>query len=170
MAVDPRDIEKTLSHAELVARFRYEPETGFWFNCKTGRKIGQPRKPDGYVKIYIDDWRPFAHRLAWFYMTKKWPTEEIDHRDNDASNNAWDNLRVATRVENARNYGISVRNKTGVKGVHLCKQTGKYRASIRLNGKTKSLPRFDSLEEAAQAYAAAAREHYGEFARLDRAA
>jgi hypothetical protein len=50
------------------------------------------------------------------------------------------------------------------KGVCWHKRYGKFQAEIKLNGKSKFLGMFAEELDAALAYDAAAREHYGDFA------
>jgi hypothetical protein len=64
-----------------------------------GRKRGQAK----YRVIGIDGRLYFAHRLAWLWMTGKWPKHEVDHRDRDGLNNRWRNLRDVTRKQNEAN-------------------------------------------------------------------
>jgi hypothetical protein len=54
-------------------------------------------------------------------------------------------------------------NKLGVKGV--CLKDGKYVAKIQINGKRKHLGYHDTIDEAAAAYAKAANDNHGPFAR-----
>lgn len=77
------------------------------------------------------------------------------------------NLRLATRSEEHWNHRIGAANRSGFKGVSACKMTGRWRADIRVEGKTKNLGRFDDPVDAAFAYDEAARKHFGEFARLN---
>jgi hypothetical protein len=86
------------------------------------------------------------------------PSQLVDHEDGDGLNNQRSNLRFATTAQNALNQ--PARNRSGYKGVRLAQDTGKWRAVI-------SLGSFDSPEEAARAYDAAALIHHGEFARLN---
>ena len=87
----------------------YDPETGE-FRWKhranvpkrinkryVGKIAGTSIYPYGRRKIVIDD-KPYrSSRLAWLMQTGVWPSYEIDHKDNDPSNDRWDNLRPATR-------------------------------------------------------------------------
>lgn len=86
----------------------------------------------------------------------------VDHRNRDTLDNRRENLRECSRAENARNR--KVLSATGFKGVTL-HETGKYQAQIKTRGgKYLYLGLYKRADEAAQAYAEAARLHHGEFA------
>lgn len=92
------------------------------------------------------------------------PDREVDHIDGDGLNNRRSNLRLATRAENMRNTGpFSGR----FKGVHFDKQTGRWRAQIKHNGRRFSLGRYGTEVEAALAYNSAALQLHGEFAYIN---
>ncbi|MGN6641537.1 MAG: HNH endonuclease, partial [Verrucomicrobiota bacterium] len=110
---------------------------------------------DGYVIIYVDNKSYRAHRLAWFYMTGVWPTDEIDHRDLDKLNNKWDNLRAATRSENAQNLPLNKHNKTGFTGVSWDKRSKKFKAVICKDGALHRLGSFSDPIDAHNAYVTA---------------
>lgn len=93
-------------------------------------------------------------------------TKFIDHKDGNRNNNRRDNLRSCDNRLNQGNARIRADNTSGFKGVGFYKPTGKWRARIRDHGVRRSLGYFDTKEEAADAYAAAAKEIFGEFARL----
>ncbi len=59
------------------------------------------------------------------------------------------------------------RGQTGLRGVYV--EHGRFRASIKIDGKAKYLGYFETPEEAAQAYDRAAREAFGDDAKLNRA-
>jgi hypothetical protein len=82
-------------------------------------------------------------------------------------NNHYENLRYATHTENSRNPKIQTNTSSVCKGVPLDKQSNKWTAHIRINRKLKHLGVFTNEREAAEAYNAAAVEHYGDFARLN---
>jgi HNH endonuclease len=112
-----------IKHSELLRIIHYEPITGVFrwlvaINKKAviGRNVGGVNKSLGYVVLGIAGKRYYAHRLAWFYMTGAWP-DMIDHRDGDGLNNKWENLRIASKRENAMNSKKSATNKSGYKGV-----------------------------------------------------
>ena len=122
----------------------------------------------GYVKLCIGYGKQYnAHRLAWLYMTGEWPEHDIDHIDLDRSNNAFSNLREATRWQNILNKRRRSDNKSGHKGVSQHTQSGMWRARVSMNGKVVHCSLHKTKEAAAAAYEAAARELHGEFARTD---
>lgn len=141
----------------------YDAETGIFVRRSTGRSIGLGGSD--YGTISIDGETHKSHRLAWFYVTGAWPSDEIDHKDLDKSNNRFRNLREASSSLNKRNSPVYSSNKTGLKGVSLNKRGGKYRAQISINGSTRRIGSFLTAEEAHAAYVAEASRLFGEFAR-----
>lgn len=93
--------------------------------------------------------------------------ELVDHIDNDPLNNRRKNLRLATKSQNGANSKRKVDNSTGYKGVIFESFTKRYKAAIRINGKTINLGRYDTPEEAHEAYKQAAIKYHGEFARFE---
>lgn len=156
----------TLTREQLKQLLTYCPETGAftWVSCQAtqvppGSPAGSTRK-DGYVVIKVNG-KPYrAHRLAFLYMTGSMPVT-VDHRDRNPSNNRWSNLREASHAENCRNRTFA--NSTGMSCV-VKERSGRFRARVKVNGSRTNLGIFDTLEEAAQAVAAAKRHLHGEFA------
>ena len=56
------------------------------------------------------------HRLAFFYVTGRWPIQ-VDHIDGNGVNNSWVNLREVSGNENNKNTRILKNNKSGLHGV-----------------------------------------------------
>jgi len=103
------------------------------------------------------------HRL----ITNTPKGKATDHKDGNPANNCRYNLRVCTRQQNTQNRTVQANNKTGFKGINYLEKTGKWVSSIRVSGKTKHLGTFETPEEAARAYNAAATKYHGEYARLN---
>jgi hypothetical protein len=162
-------METDLNWDYLRSIYDYDPDTGH-FTHKTGRprggwakpgKIAGCRRSDGYILIRIKGFNYRAHRLAWFYTHGRWPTDLIDHANGDPSDNRIHNLREATRSSNAANSKRPSDNTSGYKGVTLAKRSQRWQAQV--NGRYLGL--FSTVEAAADAYARAAKELHGEFAR-----
>ena len=100
----------SLTHERLLAALDYSASTGeFTWKISTGRvKRGDAAKTldrDGYIRIQLDGIRYFAHRLAWFYVYKKFPEPETDHINRIKTDNRMENLREADRKMNTKNRG-----------------------------------------------------------------
>src|SRR4030095_14944144 len=121
----------------------------------------------GYIKLSVCNKRYYGHRLAWLYVFGQWPNDELDHINLVTSDNRIANLREATKAQNNSNCSVRSHSKSGKKGVDFVQSTGKWRAKISKNRRRIHLGTFNSPEEAHAAYCAAARIHFGEFARAE---
>ena len=156
------------THERVREALDYDPETGlFTWLVRTSIRImagdvaGCPTQ-SGYWRIGLDGHDYQAHVLAWFWVHGEWPTNDIDHIDGDGLNNRLDNLRDVPRNVNMHNVVAPYQNNTsGYRGASFHRQSGKWRASIGVNGKRVHLGLFDTPEEAHAAYMAAKAEHNG---------
>ncbi|MGA2915023.1 MAG: HNH endonuclease signature motif containing protein [Sedimentisphaerales bacterium] len=91
----------------------------------------------------------------------------VDHKDGDGLNNTRDNLRIVTIAQNT--YNMSKRSGTSsiYKGVHREKRNGRYRAMISYRGYVIRLGSFENEIDAAKAYDDAAKDLFGEYAKLN---
>jgi len=161
----------TLPHSRLRELLYYDPSTGLfsWKESRGSKSRGQEAgvfNDNGYVVIRVDKRLYAGHRLAWFYEFGEWPEEQIDHIDGNRGNNKIHNLRKASNKENSRNTALKSSNSSGYKGVSRCNRSGLWYASIKINGKTKSLGRHLTPEAAHTAYIKEAKLVFGEFARV----
>ncbi len=90
----------------------------------------------------------------------------VDHINGNGLDNRRENLRVCTYAQNAMNRGKRT-STSKYKAVHKRPDSGKWQATIMLNGKQESLGCYVLEKDAAKAYNKAALKHYGEFARLN---
>lgn len=163
------DEEPLVTQERLRELLNYDSETGVFTRLEkvSKTKVGDVFGYDngrGYLVGMIDRRIYRLHQLAWFYANGVWATE-IDHKNLDKADNRLENLRPATHSQNNANKS-PLPNRTGFKGVSWRPCTGKYRASIRINGKQTHLGYRDTAEQAHQLYCEAAEKHYGEFARV----
>lgn len=107
----------------------------------------------------------YMHRVVFRLSTGQCPPR-VDHKDGDGLNNQFQNLRPATHQQNLRNRGPNSNNLLGLKGVSQT-DTGRFCAWIHSNGKRFHLGVFDTPQEAASAYNAAALRLFGKFAWLN---
>lgn len=99
----------------------------------------------------------------WMHREVLGVVEPVDHENGDGLDNRRENLRLATKQQNAANS--KPYNGRKYKGVHAHRR--KWKAVIKSGGVQKHLGLFDTPEEAALAYNDAAREIHGEYARLN---
>jgi hypothetical protein len=151
--------------AEIRELFNYDPESGELTWRVIGPRsqhiaIGDPvggvlkggrrhmmRRGRGY----------YIHRLIWAYHYGKWPDGEIDHIDQDNTNNRLANLRdVPMRMNRENLRRAKANNRLGVLGVTEVKP-GRFVAKIKKDGRGKYLGTFETPHEAHAAYVAAKR-------------
>lgn len=91
----------------------------------------------------------------------------IDHQNHNGLDNRRCNLRPAGQKQNQANQRATLGFTSSYKGVSWDKVNKKWRADIKINWKRYNLGRFILEEDAAQAYDAAARKAWGDYALLN---
>lgn len=134
----------------------YDPDTGTF-------SLPLHARGNGYAGVTFGGKQVYAHRLAFFCMTREWPVDQVDHINGDKKDNRWSNLRQANAAQNKANEGLRSTNTSGLKGVSWHKAAKKWRAYIGANGQHLGL--FDCPAAAHLAYAVEAARRYGEFFR-----
>jgi len=128
-------------------------EKGYTYNPETGEVISRfgkviTRKTDGYIIIQLYNNKKYynlkVHQFA-YYVTYGEIVEQIDHINGVRNDNRICNLRSVTNQQNQH-------NQTKAKGYSWHKQTNKFQARIKLNGKLINLGLFNTEDEARQAY------------------
>lgn len=143
-------LRELLHYDPLTGVFTWVKDAGRWGRIKAGSVAGH-QNSRGYMQIRVDERMYKAHRLAWLYMTGKWPEHQIDHISGVRHENAWCNLREATNSQNQQNVRKARSdNKCGLLGVS--RDRDRWKAQIKIDGSNKSLGTFDTPEQAHAAY------------------
>lgn len=160
--------DKLDTYQKLLARLRYEDGFLIWVKAYKHALNGTPagrENSEGYRRIHIPSMGMVGvHRLI-FLLHHGYLPEFVDHIDGDPRNNRIENLRAATREENARNVKTPSTNTSGKKGVYFLKESGKWQVSIRVNDRLKYIGLFLTFDEAAAARDKAEVEFHGEYRR-----
>lgn len=127
-----------------------------WTAAKT--ELGYPRIDNSY-----------AHRVSWELANGPIPPKgEIDHVCHNPGCVKPAHLRLATRKQNIENHAGPKKNcKSGVRGVSLHKQTGKWRPRVLHDGVVYNLGLYFDLKEA-EAVVIAKRNELHSFNNADR--
>lgn len=165
-----------LTFDEASKLLAYDPKTGV-LTWKVARgRFGNAIKAGsvagtvgghGYFQVRVHGKRYYAHRLAWLMYTGSWPSKHLDHINGQKTDNRIENLRECSDAQNQQNRGKQANNTSGVQGVCWHKQAKKWHARIEVDGKRINLGLFDTVDEAAQARAAA-KAQYHKFQPIDR--
>ncbi len=105
-----------------------------------------------------------VHRLvAKTFIPNTENKNQVDHIDNNKTNNDVNNLRWATNQKNSRNKGIGKTNTTGINRVGWYEKYKKWRAYVDIDVIKIHLGYFDSKEEAQEKRISAVNGAFGEF-------
>jgi hypothetical protein len=95
----------------------------------------------------------------------------VDHIEKDKNGKRLDNrvqnLRIITIPQNSMNKVSRKGSSSKYVGVGFDKKSGKWRASITINGTLKNLGNFENEDDAARTRDEATKEHYKEFGKLN---
>lgn len=158
-------IRELVEYEHTTGVFKWRHRSRKWFKNYGSFKAWNSKFPgsvaggfDGHghreVRILGVSYR--AHRLAWAYMTGRWPDGQIDHINGDRADNRFQNLRVVDNRQNGMNCGMNRLNTSGFKGVTWNKSRRKWQAGVTIYGQYKYIGLFECPKEAHDAYAVAA--------------
>lgn len=108
------------------------------------------------------------HKEIWIFHNSTIPTGyTIDHINNNGLDNQKENLRLATYQQNSFNRRANKNSSSKYKGISYYKNTNKWRAQIKHNGKLIHLGLFDNEIDAAKVYDKEALKLYKEYAKFN---
>lgn len=100
------------------------------FNARfVGRPALASPRANGYLAGSINSEMFYAHRVIWKLVTGQEP-DDVDHKDGNRQNNAWNNLRSVSRTDNLKNRCLSSNNTSGFHGVSYSRRHKLWSASI----------------------------------------
>lgn len=118
---------------------------------KVGDEAGYIHKSHGYICITLNRKEYYAHRIIWEMHYGPIPEGmEIDHIWHDRQDNRIENLRLVSKLGNARNQSKFKNNSSGVTGVSFDKSVGKWIVQIGVNGINKTLGCFEEFNKAVE--------------------
>lgn len=153
----------------LKENFRYENGELYRTTKRGGQLIGAMAgwvtacNGRHYKKMMVERKTVYVHHAIFLFHHGFLP-KYIDHIDQNSLNNKIENLRAATQSQNMGNSRKKSTNTSGYKGVTWRKDTSKWASGIMVNGKHISFGSYLTKEEAAAAYVAGSKKHFGEFA------
>lgn len=144
----------------------HENDRGYnvWRALYLNKEAGYTHFANGYIEVRLPSGELHkAHRIVWKMLTGTEPDLKLDHINGIKNDNRFENLRLATDQENARNTVTCARS--GYKGVNI--KGDKFFGNYTIKDKNYNSALFDSAEEAAQWYDDQVTKLYGEFAKLN---
>ena len=91
----------------------------------------------------------------------------VDHINNNPLDNRKCNLRIVTPQQNNMNRKSTKDSSSKYIGVTFDKRNNKWKAFIKINGKSVHLGTYDNELDAGKERDIATREHYGEYGNLN---
>lgn len=159
---------------EIARGIWYEEATGLPFSSikflgyRYGHIYDSPLKrlecknSAGYYMVWVNGKMKLWHRIVYQHFNGEIPEDfDIDHKNNEPSDNRIDNLQLLSHKQNVRCSKKHADNTSGYAGIHWHKAAKKWHAKISINGKVKYLGLFDDKEVAYQAYLAAKIQYHG---------
>lgn len=120
-------------------------------------------RDDGYVQRTWKIGDRYHHELLHRFVLRAAPEDLVDHWRGERWDCRKENLRIVTHQQNCMNR--APRDGRQYKGIYP--HGRKWKARIKMDGVNQYIGIFDSPEDAARAYDEAARQMFGEFARLN---
>ena len=166
---DPEALRKLLDYDPATGILTWKPRPDDMFpnsstakrwntryaNKRAGNKVGYQK---GHIALCVLGTNCLAHRAAWALHYGEWPSEQIDHINQNPADNRIENLRCVTNLVNCRNKGFPKRNTSGHVGVSFCKNMKRWRAYISVRERIW-LGSFDTFSEAVAVRKAAERKY-----------
>ncbi len=151
---------------DLKRSLKYDADTGEFTRLisggcrRKGDTVGWVDRSNGieYLITKVNRNKVRLHRLAFFYMTGRWPNQ-VDHINGIGTDNRWCNLREVFGNENNKNTRLLKNNKSGCCGVSFRKSNQMFTSNITVHRKQIHLGYFADFFEACCARKSADRKY-----------
>jgi hypothetical protein len=158
----------------ILSRLTVDVEKGkaYWIDATNyhrhlvGKEAGCLRHSRGgkyYWYIRINGCLYKRSHIVFTIKAGKWPLEQVDHIDGDSTSDRGDNLRECNQTQNMQNMKRRKKASNLPMGVRQ-RPNGNYQAYIKIENAMAGLGTFTTLQPAQDAYLAARKKHFGEFA------
>lgn len=129
-----------------------------------GKPSGCECKITGYILVGIGKKLELAHRVIWQMHFGEIPQDMvIDHINQNKKDNRIENLRLASKSQNALNSKISKNNKSGHKHISFHEKRNKWVLQLKVKDR-KILKEFKNIDDAIKLRDDLIKEMHGEFA------
>lgn len=170
----PKFPDPRINKEFVRAHFSYDPSTGALLRkiatrfspvgsvvgCQTGKGH---LTGAGYLGVRLKNRLYKVAHLVWLHEKGTWPAQSLDHIDRDTNNNRIENLREATRFQQAQNLVRKKTSRSGVRGVYWHIKMRRWQAEITANGRRLFLGSFKSKAQAVRARRAGEKTYHGEY-------
>lgn len=182
--VTPAEVQELLEYSPETGLFLWKPRPLRFCTAGSGRYTRERNKAvfdsnyagtpalnalnaSGYKRGNLFGRGLLAHRAAFACVLGRWPVGQVDHINGVRDDNRWANLREATNQQNQWNSSSAKGSSSRYVGVSWSQKSSKWQAYICPEGKKVALGYFDCELEAAAARDKAAREMFGDYARIN---
>lgn len=129
---------------------------GCLFKPGSDKQVGYFEKSNGYWRHTYKGKKQYNHRVIWWMHYGDIPSGmQVDHINQDRTDNRIENLRLVTHQENNRNKGLNKNSTSGYLGVSWSKAYSRWVAHITVDRKSIFLGYFHDIDKAVLARKAA---------------
>ena len=160
-----------IDRGKMLSLFEYRDGQIYWKKRLTnsmhvGYRAGYPHPIYKYRTVTLNGLKYKEHRIIYVMHFGAIPLGlQIDHINGIRDDNRIENLRLANDSQNHVNSKIRHNNTSGYRCIGWSKSHNKWRVKIQKDYKTHVIGAYDDITDAVNAYNAASKRMYGEYAK-----
>ncbi len=139
--IDATNIREIYDYDPLTGIFRWAIRPS---SCVLPGTIAGYGHPEDWLIVFRRK-NYSARRLAWLYMTGKWPVTDVRNRNGDVHDFRWANLELTNQRERSRR-GARVSSNTGHR--HIYKVKNRFMLQINRMGRVALQKSFKTVDGA----------------------